>query len=146
MQNRLALDRETACPVRHHTLALRAPDRLAQVGLWMKTIFAFTAFRRVKRDHMIAGGDTCHTGANLANDAGTLMTKDRRKHSLGIGAGQGESVCMADAGGHDLDKHLAFARAVQIDFHDFKWLAGSHRDSGTGLHRPFLPWARPRLP
>ena len=86
---------------------------------------------------MIARGDTGNAGANFADDAGTLMAEDRRKHPLGISARQGEGIRMADAGGHDLDQHLASARTVKINFHDFKWLTSSHRDSGTGFHRPY---------
>ena len=44
---------------------------------------------------------------------------------------------MADTGGHDLDKNLALAGTIKIEFHDFKRLASSNRDSGTRLH--FLP-------
>jgi hypothetical protein len=77
---------KATCAVRHHALALRAADGLAQIGLRMKAIFAFAAFRRVERNDMIAGGDTGHAGANLAHNTGTLMAEDRREHPLGISA------------------------------------------------------------
>ena len=38
---------------------------------------------------------------------------------------------MTGAGGHDLDKHLAGARLVEIDLHDFKGLAGFNSSCGT---------------
>ena len=140
MQDRLALDRKTACAVRHHTLALGGADRLAQIGLRVETIFAFTTFRRVERNDMVTRRNTGHTRANLADNPCALMTENGREHAFRISAGQGEGVCMANASGHDLDKNLAMARAIKINFHDFKRLAGSHRDSGTRLHLHFLLW------
>jgi hypothetical protein len=41
---------------------------------------------------------------------------------------------MADAGGLDLDQHLAGARAAQFDFFDSQWLTGFPCDSCFGFH------------
>ena len=91
---------------------------------------------------MVSGRHTGHAGPDLAHDPGPLMAENCREHAFRIRSGQGEGVGMADTGGHDLDKNLALAGTVKIDFHDFKRLAGSNRNSGTRLHLHFLPWRR----
>ena len=83
---------------------------------------------------MVARLEAADPGADLADDAGTLMPQDRREHAFRISARQGKCIGVADAGGHDLNQHLASARAVEIDLHDFKGLAGFNGNCGTGLH------------
>ena len=83
---------------------------------------------------MVARPKAGHPGADLADDAGALMAQNGRKHPFRVGTRQREGVRMADAGGHNLDKHLAGARTVEIDFHDFKGLAGFHCNCGAGFH------------
>ena len=43
-------------------------------------------------------------------------------------------VGMADAGGLDLDQHLAGLRPFQVDLDDLQRLLGLERDGGAGLH------------
>ena len=74
-------------------------------------------------------------GPDLDDDARALMAEDRREQALGIGAGERVFVGVADAGGLDLDQHLAGARAVEIDGFDGQRLAGFVGDGGTHLHR-----------
>ena len=83
---------------------------------------------------MVARLEAGDPGSNLADDTRAFMPQNGREHALGVGARQGEGIRMADACGHDFDQHLAGARAVEIDFHDFKGLAGFHGYGGTGLH------------
>ena len=83
---------------------------------------------------MIARREAGDTGADLADNASTLMPQNGREHPFRISPRQGEGIGMTDAGGHDLDKHLAGARHVEIDLHDFKGLAGFNGNCGTGLH------------
>jgi hypothetical protein len=44
---------------------------------------------------------------------------------------------MTNAGGLDLDQHLAVARPVQIDLHDLKGLAGGDGNGGASLHQAY---------
>ncbi len=69
---------------------------------------------------MVAGLDAGDAGADLEHHAGAFMAEDRREQPLGVGARQGEFVGVADAGGLDLDQHLAGLRAGQIDLHHFE--------------------------
>jgi hypothetical protein len=62
------------------------------------------------------------------------MAEDRRKQPLGIGARQRELVGVADAGGLDLDQHLARAGSIELDGRDLQRLAGGNSDSGANVH------------
>jgi hypothetical protein len=46
-------------------------------------------------------------GADIDDHARALMAEDGRENALGIGAGPGEFVGVADAGGLDLDQNFA---------------------------------------
>ena len=48
-----------------------------------------------------------HARAHIDHHARALMAEDRREQAFGIGARAGEFVGVADAGGLDLDQHLA---------------------------------------
>jgi hypothetical protein len=48
-------------------------------------------------------------GPDLQHDAGALVAEDGGEQALRIAAGEGELVGVADAGGLDLDQHLAGA-------------------------------------
>ena len=65
-----------------------------------------------------------HAGADVDDDARALVAEDRREEALGIGAGERELVGVADAGGLDLDQHLAGLRAFEVDGLDGQRLAG----------------------
>ena len=64
---------------------------------------------------MVAGFQRGHAGADLAHDAGALVTENRREQAFRVGARQRVGVGVADAGGHDLDQHLAAFRAFDLD-------------------------------
>jgi len=49
------------------------------------------------------------------------------KNALGIGAGQGVSVCVADAGRHNAHQYFAFLKWCNIHFDNFQWLVGGKR-------------------
>jgi hypothetical protein len=51
--------------------------------------------------------------------------------------GQRKFIRMTNAGGLDLDQHLAVARPVQIDLHDLKGLAGGDGNGGASLHQAY---------
>src|ERR1700694_4698730 len=80
---------EARCAIRHHSLALRRADGGTEIGFAAQTAFALAAFRRVKRDYVIAGlyrGDAC---SDLTNNPRALMTEDRRKDSFAVEAVEG---------------------------------------------------------
>ena len=52
-------------------------------------------------------------GPDVDDDAGALVPEDRREQTLRVGARQRELVGVADAGGLDLDQHLAGLRALR---------------------------------
>src|SRR3954466_11450794 len=138
MEDGLAVVAETRGAVRHQPLALRCPDRGAEVGFLAETAFALPAFRGVERDDVIAGFHRRYSRAHLTYDASAFMTKDRRENSLAIEAVEGIGVGMADARRLYLDKDFAGFRAFQIEFDDFKGFFGFERDGGACLH-VFLP-------
>src|SRR5437764_924881 len=92
------------------------------------------ALDHVQPDAAEAEHDRLGAGADIDNDASALVAEDRWEEALRIGARQRELVGMTDAGRLDLDQHLAFARAFEVDGCDFKRLAGGKGDSGTGFH------------
>src|SRR5262249_38277651 len=115
MQHRVALAAEAARAVGHQALALRRPDRGAEVGAPRQAGFAIAAFGRVERDHMVAGLERRDARADLAHDAPPLMAEDGREQPRGIGARERIGVSMADAGRLDLDEHLAWLRPLELD-------------------------------
>jgi len=62
----------------------RQLEQAEKLGFRMKTVITFTAFGRIKRDHMIANRQAGHAWANLDHHAGPLMAKDRRENPLGV--------------------------------------------------------------
>ncbi len=78
---------EAGGPVGHQTLALGHADGLAQVGLAGRAEIALAAFRRVQRNHMVAGRQPFHLAAHLFHDGATFMSQDGRKQALRVGAG-----------------------------------------------------------
>src|SRR5262249_31898087 len=73
-------------------------------------------------------------GADVDDNACTFVPEDGREQPLGIGAGQGELVSVADARSLDLDKHLSGLRPFEIHLHDLQRLGLFHRDGGSGFH------------
>jgi hypothetical protein len=61
-------DREAAAAIGHHALALCRANRRAQIRLARQARFALPAFRRVQRDHVIAGLERSHAAANIDHD------------------------------------------------------------------------------
>ena len=83
---------------------------------------------------MVADRDAGDAGADLADDAGALVAEDAREQPVRIEPVEGVGVGMADAGRHDLDEHLAGARAVEVDLDHLERLLGGEGDGGAGLH------------
>ena len=121
--------------VRHQALALGGADAGAQVGLARQAGRAFAAFGGVERDHVVARLDGFHARADLDHHACALVAQDGREQAFGIVARAGELVGVADAGGLDLDHHLALFRAFEVDLHHFQRAARLQRYGGTGFHR-----------
>ncbi|MEH2471598.1 hypothetical protein V1284_003042 [Nitrobacteraceae bacterium AZCC 2299] len=134
MIDRLALVAEARGAVGHHALALGGADRGAEIGLLAQAAFALPAFRRVERDDMIAGFHRADAGPDLANDAGAFMAEDRGKDALAVKPVERIGIGVADAGGLDLDQHLAMLRTLEIDLDDLERLLGLKGDGGARFH------------
>jgi len=134
VEHGLALIGKTAGTVRHHALALRRANGGAQIGLVARTAFAFAAFGRVERDHMIAGGERFDAGPDLDDDTRPLMTQDRREGTFRVIARQRERIRVADAGGLHLDQDFALFRSVELHRLYFKPLARLECHCRTHVH------------
>ncbi len=82
---------------------------------------------------MVAHLQGGHALAHRFDDTATFVAQDAREHPLGILAGQGVRVGMADAGGDDAHQYLALLRRRHIHLDDFQRLVGGEGDGGTGL-------------
>ena len=75
-ENGFAVVAEAGSAIGHQAFALGGADCGAQIGLAAQATFALTAFRRVKRDHMIAGLHRRDACSHLTDDPGALMAED----------------------------------------------------------------------
>jgi hypothetical protein len=130
----LAAEGEARGAVRHHALALGGSDGRAQVGLAREAGGALPAFRRVKRDDVVALFHAGHARPDIDDDAGAFVAEDRREQTFRVGARERELVGVADAGGLDLDQHLAVSGSVEFDLHDLERLALLDGDGSAGFH------------
>jgi len=69
------------------------------------------------------------------------VAEDGREDALGIGTGEGELVGVANAGGLDLDQHLARLGTFQLNRLDGERLSRLVRDGGANVHGSILPVA-----
>ncbi len=83
---------------------------------------------------MIAGLNAGDPRADLAHDPRAFVSEDRGEDALAVEPVERVGVGMADAGGHDLDQHLARLRPLEIDFDDLEGLLGFEGYGGAGLH------------
>ena len=67
------------------------------------------------------------------------MAEDGGEYTFGIGTGERVFVGVADAGGLDLDQHLAGARTVDVHGFQAERLARLAGHGGTNLHC-IPPW------
>jgi hypothetical protein len=93
-----------------------------------------SALRRVEEDDVVALLHAGDAAPDVDDHAGPLVAEDDGKEALGIGSGEGELVGVADAGGAELDEHLAGARSVEIDGLDDQRLSLLVGDGSAGLH------------
>jgi hypothetical protein len=134
VEDRLTVVAEARGAIGHHALALGGADLGAQIGLLTEAAFALSAFRRVKRDHMIARLHRGDAGPDLAHDARAFMAKDRGENALAVQTIQRIGIGVANARRLDLDQDFAGLGAFQVELDDFKRLLGFKRDCGTCLH------------
>jgi hypothetical protein len=85
-------------------------------------------------NHVIANFHALDVGADLFDDAAALVTEDRRKLALGIGARQCVRVGVAHACRDEPDQHLTFFWSRELDFLDTQRLAGFPRDCCSRFH------------
>ncbi len=116
----LPLVAEARRAVGHHALALRGADLGAKVSLLAEAAFALAAFRRVKRDHVVARLHRMDAWSDLADDTRSSWPRiegkipSLSKPSSVIGVGVANSGCL------DLDKDFASLGTFQINFDDFR--------------------------
>ena len=146
----LALVGKARGAIGHHAAALGGADGGAQIGLARQARLTLAAFGRVERDDMVADRDAGNAGADFADDTGAFMAEDRREQAFAVETIERIGIGVADAGRHDLDQHLAGARAVEIDLDDFERRFRCKGDGGAGLHfgsfsdaGRFVPGVRP---
>ena len=73
-------------------------------------------------------------GTDIDHDAGALVTEDRRKQTLRVGARPGEFVGVADAGRLDFDEDFAGLRPFELYVDNFQRFAGTEGYSRTHIH------------
>ena len=130
----LATQREAAGAVGHYAFALRGTNRRAEIGLARQARFALAALGGVQRDDVIALLYRGDTGTDVNDDAGALVTQDRREQAFRIATGTREFVGVSNAGRLDLDQHFARLRSVKLHRLDNQRCPGSMRDSSTNVH------------
>jgi tetratricopeptide (TPR) repeat protein len=86
------------------------------------------------RDDMIARRHGRDAAPHFAHDPCALMAEDGGKEAFGVKTIERVGVGVADAGGLDLDQHLAGARALQVDGFDGQRGAGLPGHGCAGLH------------
>src|SRR6185437_12515748 len=138
VKNALAPVAEARGAVRHHPLALGLPDRRAQIGLLAQAAFALPAFRRVKRDHVVARLHRTHPPPHLAHDPRPLVTEDRGEKPLAVETVQRIGIGVANPRRLDLNQHLARLRTLQIKLDYLKRLLRLKRHGGPCLHLELL--------
>jgi hypothetical protein len=136
--DRLAVQREARGRIRHQAAALRAADRLAQIGLLRQAEFALAAFRRVQRDDVVILAQAGDARADIDHDAGAFMAENGREDAFRVRARQGVVIGMANAGGLDFDQHLARLRAFELDFLDRQRFPRLPCNRCLGFHVLFL--------
>ncbi len=93
---------------------------------------------------MVTHFQRSHALAHRFDDTATFMTQDAREYALGILAGQGVRVGVADAGGDDTHQDFTLLRRRHIDFDDFQRLVGGEGNGSTGLDHLETPERRKR--
>src|SRR5437899_12918831 len=83
---------------------------------------------------MIARLDRRYARADVANDAGALVTEDRGKDSLTVETVKRIGVGVTDPCRLYFDEDLTGLRPIQINLDDLERLFGFERDCGACLH------------
>src|ERR1700730_7442362 len=138
VEDRLALVAETRGAIWHQAFALGRADRGAEVGLLAEAAFALSAFRRVKRDHMVARLYRGDARPYFPDDAGALMAQDRGEDPLAVEAIERIGVGVANPRRLDLDQNFTGLGAFEVQLDDFKRLLRLERDCGKCLHLVLL--------
>jgi hypothetical protein len=150
----LALALEARGSVRHNTLALSGSDLATEVGLARLAELALLALggaelrvsfepgkHKVHQDLLKSNNvvTSLHIGDALADgfdNTGTLVSKDNGESTLGVLAGEGVGICVADTSVVDLDSDLAGLGSGNLNVLDGQVLASLPGDgslAGNGL-------------
>ena len=101
VQNGFAAHREARGAVRHDAFSLREPDGAAKIGPSRQAKLTLAALGNIQRNHMIAGLNAGHAGADFQHRGAAFMAHDRRKQSFGVFSGKRVGIGVADTGGGD---------------------------------------------
>ena len=114
MRDRRAVAGEAAAAVRHQALALGGAYGDAEIGFAAEAVFTLPAFRRVERDDVIALFQRGDAAPDIDHHARAFMAENGGEDAFRIGAGEGEFIGVANAGGLDFHQHFALARAFEV--------------------------------
>lgn len=84
----------------------------------------------LERNDVVAGLHIGDTLANRLDDTSALMTQDDGEGSLGVLAGQGVGICVADTSVVDLNTDFVGSWGQDFDVFDREVLAGFPGDGG----------------
>lgn len=87
----------------------------------------------LESDDVLARLHVCDTLTNRLDDTGALVSQDDGERTLGVLAGEGVGIGVADTGVVDLDAHLVGLGGSDLDVLDGEVLAGLPGDGGLSL-------------
>ncbi len=106
---------------------------VAQVGVARCAVATLPAAWNKAQHYMIAGFDAGDFGANLFDDAGSLMAQGHRQVG-GQVADDNMIVGVADTGGDDAYLYLVVLRRIKLDLLNADGFAGGVNDACSCLH------------
>lgn len=89
---------------------------------------------------MVADLDVGHALTDGLDDASTLVSENNGESTLGVLAGEGVGICVADTGVVDLDADFVGAGRKHLNVLDAQLLAGLPGDGGLASDRLLVSW------
>lgn len=124
---------EAGGPVGHQTLSLCGTDFSTEIGLAALAELAFTAFRRIQGNDVVARGNICDTFADGLDDTAPFVTKDHREDTLGIPATASIFVRVANTSVDNLDADLVRPWRSDLYLLDLEFFACRPADGSFAL-------------
>ena len=136
----LAVGVEPERPVRQ-AVVHEQRAHVTQVGHAAGAEPAVPAGRQERADHVVAGLEPDHPGADLLDDPGALVPAHDRVADRDV-AGAQVVIGVAQARRHEPDQHLALLGRVELQLDDLPVLAHVPEHRCPGLHRTLLRHVR----